>query len=194
MKVLLIAEDFRKDRYILEPVLKKLIAAAGLNAKVTVCIDPFLGGTGEALKWDRISEIIEMYPMVDLFVLVIDRDGKDGRRASLDHLETKARARLASDSRWFVAENAWQEVEVWALAGIDKKWIKEWEWNAIRNEVDPKEVYFEKVAQQRGLLNEPGQGRTTLGREAAQNYPRIRTLCPEDVAKLEQRIRDLNGA
>ncbi len=109
MRVLLIAEDFRKDRYILEPVLKKLIAAAGLTkAKVQVCVDPLLGGIGEALKWERIDEIIGMYPMVQLFVLIVDRDGKDGRRTALDDLEAKANARLASTSRWFLAENAWQ--------------------------------------------------------------------------------------
>ena len=194
MNVLIIPEDFRKDQYILKPIIEKMLKAAGTHAtKVRVCIDPLLGGVGEALKWDRISEVIDMHPMVQVFLLIVDRDGKPGRRASLDSLEEKANDKLSKQTdvragRSFFAENAWQEIEVWALAGIAEL-PKQWKWRDVRNEPNPKEIYFEKFAQQRGLLNEPGQGRITLGREAAKSYSRIRSLCPEDVASLEVRIK-----
>jgi len=42
----------------------------------------------------------------------------------------------------------------------------------------------------RGLEDEPGGGRKTLGREAGQNYKRVRSRCKEDVRALERRIRD----
>ncbi len=85
-------------------------------------------------------------------------------------------------------ENAWQEIEVWALAGQDLP--RDWKWQEIRAEVHPKETYFEPFARQRGLTSEPGEGRTTLGREAAQNYTRCRSLCKEDIQSLESRLRD----
>ena len=192
MNVLIIPEDFRKDQHILKPVISKLLSSAGKpRAKLQVCLDPLLGGVGEAMKWERIEEIIDMYPMVQLFLLIVDRDGKSGRRVALDGLEKKADLKFAAldpeSSRKLLAENAWQEIEVWALAGVDMP--KDWAWKDVRAEPNPKEIYFEKLAEQRGLSNEPGQGRVTLGREAAQNYSRIKSLCKEDVVALEKRVR-----
>lgn len=195
MNVLIIPEDFRKDQFLLKPLIKKMLAASGKpKANVQVCMDPLLGGVGEAMKWERIQEIVEMYGgMVQLFLLIVDRDGKSGRRASLNSLEARAIQCLierngTDGTALFLAENAWQEIEVWALAGMTDL-PKQWKWRDIRSELNPKEVYFEKYAEQRALLNEPGQGRTTLGREAAKNYSRIRSLCPEDVGELESRIK-----
>ncbi len=62
------------------------------NARVRVCQDPLLGGVGEALKWERIKEIIERYKgMVNLFVVCVDRDGKEGRKVALASIEQQAR-------------------------------------------------------------------------------------------------------
>ncbi len=189
MNVLIIPEDFRKDQHVLKPILSKMIAAAGKpKANIQVCQDPLLGGVSEALKWERIADVIGMYPMVNVFLLVVDRDANEGRRAALDHLTTKA-TKLIGDGRAFLAENAWQEIEVWALAGIATL-PKGWTWNDVRAEAHPKERYFTPYATSRGLLDEPGQGRTTLGREAAQNYSRVRSRCKEDVAQLEGRLKD----
>ena len=58
--------------------------------------------------------------------------------------------------RKFLAENAWQEVEVWVLAGHDLP--SDWVWNAVREEPNPKEIYFEPFAKLRNVLDEPGQG------------------------------------
>ena len=190
MNVLIIPEDFRKDQHVLKPILTKMMAAIGKpNANIQVCLDPLLGGVTEALKWERISEVIKMYPMVAVFLLIVDRDAKEGRRAALDNLSTKA-ASVIGDGRVFLAENAWQEIEVWALAGIATL-PKGWVWNDVRSEANPKERYFTPYATSRGLHDEPGQGRTTLGREAAQNYARVRSRCKEDVASLEQQLKDV---
>ena len=62
-----------------------------------------------------------------------------------------------------------------------------WVWREVREEIHPKEVYFLPFAEQRNLLNEPGEGRKTLAQEAAKQYPRIRQLCSE-VDDLEKRI------
>lgn len=188
MNVLVIPEDFRKDQYILKPIIDALMAAAGdTNTKVRVCQDPLLGGIGEALKWSRIETILNRYRYyVDLFLLCVDRDGEAGRRSRLNDLERQGTALLGT-TRALFAEHAWQEIEVWTLAGHDL--LPGWSWSAIRDERDPKERYFDRLARQRNLLNEPGGGRKTLSEEAARRYDRIRQRCPEDIAALEQRIR-----
>ena len=76
-----------------------------------ICRDPLLGGIGEALKVERLSEIIEQYPMVDVFVLCVDRDGDPNRRLVLDQIEITFGPR-------FFAVNAWEEIETWILAGL----------------------------------------------------------------------------
>ena len=185
MNVLVIPEDFRKDQYMLRPIIEAMLKSKGKIAKVRVCMDPLLGGVTQALKWERIQAIIERHPMVDLFLLCVDRDGKAGRRKTLDKIEQRAE-RVLSPGKQFLAENAWQEIEVWVLAG--HRLSSNWSWSAIRAEIDPKELYFEPLARQKGLLQEPGEGRKTLALEAAKQYPRIRNLCPE-IAELEARIQ-----
>jgi hypothetical protein len=189
VRVLVIPEDFRKDQYMLKPIIKAMLAEVGRsNAKVEVCHDPLLQGVRQALDWGRIEDIISRYPMVDLFLLCVDRDGESGRRTQLDTIEGRANDLLSSRSRKLLAENAWQEIEVWVLAGHDLP--NEWNWADIRQERDPKEAYFLPFAQERGLLNEPGEGRRTLAEEAAHRYRRIRQLCPEDVAALDTRVQE----
>lgn len=124
MNVLIVPEDFRKDQYVLLPIVQRMLREVGKpNANVRMCLDPLMGGIGEATKWERIAEMIQMYPMVQLFLLVVDRDGNEGRRVALDALEKKA-ADLLNDPRILLAENAWQEVEIWRLAG--QKLPKDW--------------------------------------------------------------------
>ena len=187
MNVLIIPEDFRKDRYVVKPIIKKMLAEIGKpHAKVEVCLDPLLGGIGEALKWARIQEILDQYKgMVQIFLLLVDRDGEEGRRQRLDSLESQATEYL-QESRVLFGENAWQEIEVWAIAGQDLP--NDWRWSEIRSEVHPKEAYFEPLAESRGLTHEPGEGRKTLGREAATNYSRLRSRCQEDLGNLERRL------
>jgi hypothetical protein len=185
VNVLVIPEDFRKDQYILKPIVSAMLGNVprGSSARVVVCQDPLLGGIAQAMSWDRLVEVFEMYPMVDLFLLLVDRDGELHRRRSLDHLEARAAVYLGDDRR-FLAEHAWQELEVWALAGHDLPWP----WQEVRAERNPKEVYFLPYAQQRGLLDEPGQGRKTLAVEAAAKYRRVRSRCKEDLEALEVRL------
>lgn len=64
-----------------------------------------------------------------------------------------------------------------------------WNWQEICKEVHPKENYFLPRAEMRSLLDEPGEGRRTLAEEAARQYRRIRQLCLEDIAVLEDRTR-----
>lgn len=187
LNVLVIPEDFRKDQYVLKPLLERLFAELDKpRVEVRVCQDPLLGGIDQAMKWGQVGEIIDMYRgMVNVFLLLVDRDGESGRRSALDRLEKLATEKLPQ-GKTLLGENAWQEIEVWALAGQDLP--AKWNWREVRAEIHPKEGYFEPLARQRNLLDEPGAGRTTMGREAAQHYDRVRSRC-EEVQSLETRLK-----
>ncbi len=182
MNVLIIPEDFRKDQYILKPIFERLFRSIGRrSAKIEVCQDPLLGGVDEALKSDRISEIMSFYPMTDVFILCVDRDGREGRRHRLDEIEEEF-----GNGAQFLAENAWEEIETWVLAGLDLP--NEWRWADVRAERDVKERYFEPFATQRGLSDSPGGGRKPLAKEAASRIEVIRQKCPQDFGELARRI------
>lgn len=188
MNVLVIPEDFRKDQYLLKPLCSSLFGTLGKpNARVRVCQDPVLGGVGEALKSDRILKIVRDYRgMTDIFVLCVDRDGVAGRRQRLDDLEKHVRAEFDSARFFFVAENAWEEIETWVLAGLTLP--PSWRWKDVRQEIDVKERYFDVLAQERGLTDSPGEGRKTLGQEASRRIDAIRQKCPDDFDALARRL------
>ncbi len=190
MKVLVIPEDFRKDQYMLKPIIKAMMSHLGkTKAQVQVCQDPLLGGVNEALKLENILAIIEQYRgKADLFILCVDRDGKEGRKQALNKLEQEAAKILTSRQSLLLVENAWQEIEVWVLAGYDLP--SEWKWQEVRQEEHPKERYFIPLAKQQNLLETPGEGRKIMAEKAAGNYKRLQQLCPEDLLNLEQRIKD----
>ena len=146
MNVLIIPEDFRNDQYILRPLFQRLFRSLKRPATVTVCTDPLLGGVGEALKSERLNEIVEQYDgMTDLFILCVDRDGATSRRQRLDQIERE----FGIPPRRFLAENAWEELETWTLAGL--RLPRDWQWSDIRREVSVKDRYFAVLARERGL-------------------------------------------
>ena len=119
--------------------------------------------------------------MTDIFILCIDRDGCAGRRQSLDGLEAEFH-----DGQTFLAENAWEEIETWVLAGLDLP--PSWNWKTIRAEVRVKETYFEPLVARHNLSKTPGGGRRPLGEEASRRVVAIRQKCPEDFDILARRL------
>lgn len=184
MRVLVIPEDPRKDHHILQPLFKRLFKTLGKpRARVEVCWAPLLGGVGEALKSKRIQEVVEQHDgMTDIFILCVDRDGVPGRRLRLDQIEVE----FGLD-RTFLAECAWEEIETWALAGLDLP--ASWNWAEVRAEPQVKETYFDILARERGVSDGLGGGREVLGEEAAHRIPKIRSRCPEDFDALAKRLR-----
>ena len=184
MNVLIVPEDFRNDQFILQPLFERLFARIGRpNARIAICRDPLLGGVGEALKLERIQDVVDQHGgMTDIFILCVDRDGEERRRARLNQIEDEF-----GNGVVFFAENAWEEIETWVLAGLDLP--PGWRWADIRAEIHVKERYFEQLAAQRGVADGPGGGRRALGGEAARRIPRIRQRCPEDFDALAQRLQ-----
>ena len=185
MNVLIIPEDFRNDQYILKPIFERLFGILDRpTAKVKVCRDPLLGGVGEALKTERLQEVVDRHRgMVDIFVLCVDRDGEVGRRNRLEEIE-----QTFGKGRTFLCENAWEELETWLLAGLDLS--KDWSWRDVRAAIDVKERYFEPLARRRRVSDGPGGGRKALGEEAARNISAIRGKCSEDFDRLARRLTD----
>ena len=183
MKVLIIPEDFRNDQYILKPIFSRLFRSLGKRpVRVRVCQE-LLGGVGEALKADRLAEIVQDYEgTADVFILCVDRDGELGRRQRLDQLESQF-----GNGVQFLAENAWEEIETWVLAGLDLP--NSWRWEDVRSEVHVKETYFEPLVAERGLSASPGRGREKLGEEASRHIDAIRQKCPDDFDALARRLQ-----
>jgi len=188
MKVRIIPENAQDDHYILKRLFEAMFAFLGKPRVRVEVHHPKVKGFGAVSKLAHIAEVFDKFQTtVDSIVLCVDRDGNLHRRKTLDNLEERVRTKLAPPP-YFLAVEAWQEIEVWALAGVDWKKLKPaWTWKSIRDERDPKEHYFEPVIQARGLLGTPGRGRKTLGEEAARNYAKVRQNCPE-VRELEERI------
>ena len=149
------------------------------HAKIDIH-SPEVRGFDAVKAIDYIQGIIADFPTADLFLLCVDRDGDPHRREAA-RMTSRAQdmPRYLPPPRLFLAEHAWQEVEVWALAGIDWRLKPKWTWDAIRSERDSKEMYFEPIAKDRRLFNLPGQGRRELGEDAARNYAKVRQNCPE---------------
>lgn len=190
MNVLVVCEDHTKDHYVLKPILQAMLQRAGRPRAHVRFHETPRWGVQRALRWDSVSQVIERYrSMVDMFLVVVDRDGLTTRREVLDGLEKSAEEHLRGETAVLLAEHAWQEVEAWALAGLSKP-PKGWTFARLRREPDVKSV-FQTVARELGLDDEPGGGRDSLGREAARHYRRVVSRCSEDVGALEARIREV---
>ena len=183
MRVMIIPEDFLKDQYILMPLFSRLFRRIGSpSVEIQMCYEPRFRGVDQALTLERLAGIVRRFGgMVDIFVLCVDRDGVLGRRQRLDQIEAEFQGNCV-----FFAENAWEEIETWALAGLTLP--SEWRWADVRAEVDVKERYFDRLASLRGLANTTDGGRQIFGAEASRRIRAIRQKCPEDFDSLAQRL------
>jgi len=184
VKVLIIPEDFRKDQYLPRPLFSRLFRTIGRRrVHVEICRAPLLGGVDEALKSGRIAEVMRRHGgMAHIVVLCVDRDGRLGRQVRLREMERE----FGTARRAFLAENPWEEIETWVLAGLALP--RGWRWADVRAEVQVKERYFDPLVRQRGISNTPGKGRHLLGIEAARRIGAIRQKCPEDFDRLARRL------
>jgi len=189
LNVLIVAEDYRKDEYILKPIVTSMLEEVGKpRANVRVCRDPLISGVENALDPDTIKDVILTNPQFDLFLLVVDRDAEPNRHERLEEAENNA-ADSTRPTQAFLAGQAHQEVEAWLLAG-QQDLPNEWNWADVRAERQTKERYYDPYVAQKTLTNSPGGGRKPLGQVAGSNYAdRVRQLCDE-VQDLEARVAE----
>ena len=185
MRAMIIPEDFFNDQFILKPLFSRLFKSIGASTlEIWMCYKPRFRGVSEALKLEGLEQIVQDYGgMIDIFILCVDRDGDVNRRQSLDRIEAEFQGR-----RVFFAVNAWEEVETWALAGVNLP--NDWRWADVRAEVDVKERYFDPLVFLRGLTDTEGGGRRVLGAEASRRIRAIRQKCTEDFDSLAQRLQE----
>ncbi len=182
MKILILLEDTPNDQHMAVPLVRALCQQRGITAKVAASQER-LGSVEEAMNPERLIPIIESHQgMVDLFILIVDRDcrapdrPRGGDRAQgLAHLEQVIASKgVLGPGQRFITCQAEEELETWLLAAFDNL-----PWQKVRNDCDPKESYFEPLARQRGVIENVGGGRQELMREAMGRFKRIWQLCPE---------------
>jgi hypothetical protein len=108
VKVLVIPEDPMLDQYILKPVVERLFADLGLATLIEVLWNPRLRSVNQALDASVVRHIVDTYSMIDLFLLIVDRDADEHRTNRVRMRETEHPGRL-------LACLAVEEVEVWML-------------------------------------------------------------------------------
>ena len=191
--VIVIPEDC-SDMDMLKPIVSAMIKNLGSpRAKIQVYKPSVFKGISQVLQLKNINKIIDRYETeADLILLCVDRDGDPHTQAKLANLEEKVNKKLGHNQKLkiFLAENAYQEIEVWVLAGF-KEFLdsKDFAWQEIIDERDPKDKYFIPFSKEKEYFDYPNDGRQELAKEAARNYHRICKMCPE-VARLEKKIKD----
>ena len=119
MNVMIIPEDPTNDHYLLLPLFERLFASIGRpQTKVTICLNPRMRGINDALNTNRLRDVVARYPMVDYFILCVDRDGNKKRRDRLNEIEN-----LFSGKTTLIAENAWEAVSYTHLDASHRRWI-----------------------------------------------------------------------
>lgn len=186
MRVLVVPEDPVKDRYILKPIVEQLFEDLGRpRARIDILENPRLRGVAEALSKDTLANILlsPRYQMIDVFVVLIDRDGNLSERPRV----VGEREREHPDR--LVVCLAIEEVEVWMLAlHRDAMGIA---WREIRTVVNPKTLFAEHFLLQHAPKGSPGQGRAWAMHALDRKTWRVLLqFCPE-LLELKQRLSTL---
>ncbi len=176
MKVLIIPEDPTLDQYILRPIITKLFADLGRPLQIKILLRPRLRGVSEALDSLKLAGVVGSFPMVDLFLVIVDRDGVESRQAL-------ARAREAEHPRRLMACLAVEELEVWMLACHSEAFA----WRDVRAEIHPKQRFANPFLKERAPQLDAGQGRTWAMRALSGQWRGVLERCPE-IKELKQRI------
>ena len=180
MNVLIIAEDFRKDQFVLKPIIEKMFADIGKpRAKVLMCLDPLLGGIDQATDWERIHEILEMYPMVDIFLLVVDRDGVP-TQAHRPWIDLRPRARKCLEKigcSWRRTPGRKSRSGLWRARSFPRNG------GGATSAVNtiPRKNTSSPGQKHAACSTNLARVEPPWGREAAAEYKRVLGRCPEDL-------------
>jgi hypothetical protein len=178
LKILIIPEDPKNDGFILKPVVERVFADLGKSPWIEVLPNPRLRGVAQALDSSILARIVAAWPMVDLFLVLVDRDG-DGRRPSL------ARQREVEHKGKLFVCLAIEEVEVWMLA-VHRRDL-DVSWNEVRSEIHPKERFAWPFLAAFAPKVEIGAGQAEAMRELGKHWKGVLRCCPE-LKELQKRI------
>jgi hypothetical protein len=178
LKVLVIPEDPALDQYILKPVVERIFADLGRRARIDVLANPRLRGVAQALDATVIAGVVDMYRMIDLFLLIVDRDSVETRAGV-------AAAREQDHPDRLIACLAIEEIEVWMLA-IHHEAIP-LPWGEVRSERNVKERIARPFLAERAPRYAVGVGRAWAMRDLGAQWRGVLARCPE-LEDLKQRI------
>lgn len=174
MRTLVIPENPTLDQYVLKPVVERIFADLERKCRVDVLKDPYISGVSQALSAETIGEVLARYPMIDLFLLVVDRDCEESR----ENGAVAARvAQAAALGKSLVGCLAIEEVETWALALFRDEVGGRWQ--QIRAECHPKEAYFEPLVKHQGWETMLGRGRVEAMKKLPGNWKALKQRCLE---------------
>lgn len=180
MKVLVIPEDPTLGQYILKPIIGQILTDIGARSpRIEVLTNPRLRGVAQALDPSVVDEIVEDNPMIDLFLVLIDRDGNKNRQSWADALER-------NHGNLFCCL-AIEEIEVWMLA-VHRESLAD-RWSDIRAEHHPKERFAIPFLEERFPALGVGEARRAAMREVGKRWRGVLQVCPE----LEELKRRLNA-
>lgn len=180
MRVLIIPEDPTLDQHILKPIVEKVFDDLERTHRVEVLRDPHLSSASQALNQQVVEQIVRDNPMIDVFILAVDRD------CDRDTHTAKLAARVKEHPTKLVGVLAIEEVEVWALAlnrkDLDVGLAK------VRAECDPKERFWDPFVTKKGWLGTVGKGRKKAMHSLAGGWSGLLQVCPE-IAEFRERVR-----
>lgn len=180
MKVLVIPEDPLLDQFILKPVAEKMFADLGRKARVQILPKPRLRGVAQALDSSIVAEIVSAYPMVDLFLTLVDRDGEESR-------PSVGRAREQEHAGRLFVCLAIEEVEIWMLA-LHRGALPA-SWSEIRREVKVKDRIAQPFLAEMAPKPDPGEGRAWAMRDLGRQWKGVLERCPE-LKELRDRLEE----
>ena len=178
MKVLIIPEDPTLDQYILKPIVGRIFADLGKAPRIEVLSNPRLRGVSQALDSAILTNVVETFRMIDLFLILVDRDGNLHRAGVAHQREAEHQGRL-------FACLAIEEIEVWMLA-IHRESL-ELPWSDVRAEIHPKGRFAQPFLGKNAPKLDPGAGRAWAMRDLGARWRGILQCCPE-LNELQERI------
>lgn len=185
MRVLIISEDPTLDQHILKPIVEQIFLDIGRTARVDILRDPHVTGAEQALDSALIDEVVIDNPMIDLFLLIADRDcNRKGH-------ESKVTARQKEHPEKLLAALAWQEIEVWAMA-LHRESLAV-AWNDVRVDCDRKESFWDPFIEQKRWVDTVGKGRKKAMRGMGAKWSALLAVCPE-LKDFRDRVRAHVGA
>lgn len=185
-RVLLVLEDFVKDRFVVKPVVEAIFA--NLDAQARVEIYPVkMGGWMKALDKNELTRIATVEKSSNLIIVACDRD------CNRNNVIEKAQAREAELAGRLLVCLAIEEIETWLM------WLHKDDdemsasWGDIRAHCDPKEAYAEPFLKAKGWTGGPDDGRKSAMKALAQRSRGLIESC-EEIAGLRQKIKDMLAA
>lgn len=180
-RVLVIQEDPSQNGYILQPLLKAVLAAAGKpRAVVELLRNPRTRGYDDAVAAIR-GGLIERWRWMDAWIFVPDAD-----RAAADAMQRLERDVARRGIRLLCCP-AQPEVEIYACVAYRDELP---DWASARCHPRFKEELFAPLLEKHGDRRAAGGGRLQMTLRSVENVELLFRLCPE-LAKLREQLAGL---